>query len=459
MPDGTAANVRVKMGRDATPEDIAAHMPVVTSVRKYVGLSGRVRLLLAKFENFVSDDILVLPGQTGFEARLEVEKLKQAIAWRTEKLRSKDLPVVERTQYIDEIEELSEDIAKYEHAVDDISMGADHIAVRFTERQGKARFSQLESRYSHELNSSELGEEFQNLRDEYMRALKGQAARNRVEGPRKRDIYRSADKIMDDLEELEGKLQAARLKPLENELLELEDQLTELRGKLEATQYRAERRQIEREIRKLESDLAVKRFNLQHLKGEIDPGLVTRVEKIFRIIPSREEFLGAPDSKLGERLWNQEVLAKRVQPARGPDGQFIMKDGEHVYEYFDAPSSTWYRFGEEPHDLGHNVSAAEWWNEFGRYLGRRRPEQGRRFMNDERNYRFEKRHGEKGNRARGSEEPKYEHVDYTGIPLDIRNRIMLYGYPRDLPPGIRDSRPLLNPENQFLIKKVTDRSQ
>lgn len=121
-------------------------------------------------------------------------------------------------------------------------------------------------------------------------------------------------------------------------------------------------------------------------------------------------------------------------------------------------------FSEVDMDLGHIMDAVEWWNKFGKYLGKR-SEQAREFMKDPNNYQPElfSINREMGSRKIDAPEMGASSVggydrpqqDILPEPSHLKELIQKYGYPRSekKPLGEIDETPLTSIDNQNLLRR------
>ena len=128
--DGLVARVQVLVGEQAEAADVAAHADVVTALGRFTGLLGRTRLLLRKL---ASGGRLPRPGQRGFEARLEVEKLRRLARMRADMLCDSTLDPAERAAIGRDVEHLEGQLRSWETELDARDEGTGDVAVRFAD--------------------------------------------------------------------------------------------------------------------------------------------------------------------------------------------------------------------------------------------------------------------------------------------------------------------------------------
>ncbi|MGF1486089.1 MAG: hypothetical protein ACFBSE_03135, partial [Prochloraceae cyanobacterium] len=84
-------DVHIKVGRDATPEDLKIHLSTVRTMRTYEGFIGKVRALLKRVNDWIKRNGEPPVGSRAWEAKLELEKLPQLIELRLDRLATLEL--------------------------------------------------------------------------------------------------------------------------------------------------------------------------------------------------------------------------------------------------------------------------------------------------------------------------------------------------------------------------------
>ena len=104
--DGNIVGVALQVGPNARAIDIQLHVDTVDAMRRYVGLSGRVRMFMNRIGRGLGMDI-VDPSQMGrWEAALEVAKLPRIIGERIARLSEHGLDPRRRALVLEEIANL-----------------------------------------------------------------------------------------------------------------------------------------------------------------------------------------------------------------------------------------------------------------------------------------------------------------------------------------------------------------
>ena len=140
-PGGTITDVRIVAAPGARPIDILMHTPTVQAMRRYSGLSGRVRNLLDRVRAFITRNPHIPPGSTAWEAELELRKLPGIIEERMQTLRRGDLDPAERAALLDEVGHLSRQIDAHQRALDamDLDPGRGYVAAQGSGKSGKSK--------------------------------------------------------------------------------------------------------------------------------------------------------------------------------------------------------------------------------------------------------------------------------------------------------------------------------
>jgi hypothetical protein len=88
---GVITGIEVHVGDGAQARHIAGHVNTITTMQRYQGLSGRVRALLDRFNQWLTGHPSAGPGTLAWETRNEVEKLQGLVDARANELSDPDL--------------------------------------------------------------------------------------------------------------------------------------------------------------------------------------------------------------------------------------------------------------------------------------------------------------------------------------------------------------------------------
>ena len=123
-------DVHIKVGRNATELDIQLHIGTVRTLRRYAGLTGKVRALLERIYNWIARNGEPPVGSRAWEAKLELEKLPNIIAERQARLAAGDLDSGVRADLEAEIADLEEQIDYHARTLDamDVNPGVGYVA-------------------------------------------------------------------------------------------------------------------------------------------------------------------------------------------------------------------------------------------------------------------------------------------------------------------------------------------
>ena len=137
--------VQIRVGRDATALDIELHVPTVRTLRRYQGLTGKVRALIERISNWIERNGEPPVFSRAWEAKLELQKLPAIIEARQAKLASADLDGDTRAQLETEIADLESQITRHARTLDqmDVNPGVGYVAVEGISAQDKADFQQI----------------------------------------------------------------------------------------------------------------------------------------------------------------------------------------------------------------------------------------------------------------------------------------------------------------------------
>ncbi len=126
--DGLVTRIELLVGKHADPADVAEHARTVAALNRYAGMLGRLRLLLRRL---ASKGRLPEPGQRGFEARLELEKLGRLAAMRAELLCDPSLDAAERAALQADLDDLDAQLLRWQDELPARDEGLGEVALRF----------------------------------------------------------------------------------------------------------------------------------------------------------------------------------------------------------------------------------------------------------------------------------------------------------------------------------------
>jgi hypothetical protein len=127
---GLVANLHIKVGREAKADDVRLHVPTVRLMERYSGLLGRVRLLLKRIRNWITQNGEPLVGSKAWEAKLEVEKLERIIQNRLERESQEGISLEKAIKLEEEIKYLSQQLQRHQQTLDQMELdpGVGYIA-------------------------------------------------------------------------------------------------------------------------------------------------------------------------------------------------------------------------------------------------------------------------------------------------------------------------------------------
>lgn len=145
--DGTVGDIRIEAGPDARPIDIELHAETARLMQRYSGLSGRIRILKERIENWIGRNGEPPVGSRAWEAKLEIEKLPRIIDERLERLSSGNLDAEAEADLRADIENLEQQLTQHQQTLDemDTDPGVGYVAAngRSTQREPVAPDSPL----------------------------------------------------------------------------------------------------------------------------------------------------------------------------------------------------------------------------------------------------------------------------------------------------------------------------
>ncbi|MEH1857742.1 MAG: hypothetical protein V7L21_07045 [Nostoc sp.] len=141
--DGQVSEFYIQVAPGVKASDIREHVPSITLMRRYAGLDGRVRVLRSKLAFNKEPRV----GTKAWEAKFEIEKFERMINTRVQKLALDTSHGQARIDGLIEIEDLTEELIKYERILDDVdsfnSPGIGYVASEITPKPS-ATSSKLE---------------------------------------------------------------------------------------------------------------------------------------------------------------------------------------------------------------------------------------------------------------------------------------------------------------------------
>lgn len=153
--DGTVGDIRIEAGPDARRVDIELHAETVRLMQRYSGLSGRIRILKERIENWIGRNGEPPVGSRAWEAKLEIEKLPRIIDERLERLSRGDLDAQAEADLRADIENLEQQLDQHQQTLDEMDTDP---GVGFVAAEGatpsQSRAEQLEQQA--ELEASEM---------------------------------------------------------------------------------------------------------------------------------------------------------------------------------------------------------------------------------------------------------------------------------------------------------------
>lgn len=121
---GGVTSISLRVGAEAAPDMIALHAKVVRQLERYQGLSGRLRSLMERQWKLV-------PGQPGFEARAELEKLAEAWQMTAKRLAATSFDESTFSSLVDDLDALEEHLLRHQERLNAVSPETGSIAADF----------------------------------------------------------------------------------------------------------------------------------------------------------------------------------------------------------------------------------------------------------------------------------------------------------------------------------------
>lgn len=128
---GMVKDVRMRVSKDATAQDVALHAKTAETMLRYSGLSGRIRLLWLDLLRLVGSNEPEV-GTKAWEAKLELEKLPEVIKDRVTRLAKPDLTAAQREELIDDLGALEAQVREHSLTIEEMNRdpGAGHVDAR-----------------------------------------------------------------------------------------------------------------------------------------------------------------------------------------------------------------------------------------------------------------------------------------------------------------------------------------
>ncbi len=126
--DGRVVGVRIEAGPHATPTDVMLHAHVVQGYERYIGLLGRARELIERFNAWFNLQEHAGVGTAAFEARLEILKLPGVIEERMARLSQGGLDPAAQARLLDEVNSLARQIETHRSRLNDFTQGRGYVA-------------------------------------------------------------------------------------------------------------------------------------------------------------------------------------------------------------------------------------------------------------------------------------------------------------------------------------------
>jgi hypothetical protein len=126
--DGRVVGVRVEAGPGATATDVMLHAHVVQGYERYIGLLGRARDLIERFNAWFNLREHAGVGTAAFEARLEIQKLPAVIEERMARLSQGGLDPAAQARLLADINNLTRQIDAHHTRLNDFGEGRGFVA-------------------------------------------------------------------------------------------------------------------------------------------------------------------------------------------------------------------------------------------------------------------------------------------------------------------------------------------
>src|SRR5205814_1681525 len=124
---GLPSDIHIIAGKGATPEMIRLHVEAVKLLQKYSGFCGWVRTLIDRFNALRQSKQFVKPGSRGWNAAVEVNKIRGIIEHYTEEIARGKVSKIDGEAYLDY---LKQQLAKHQQALNEVEEGAGFIAAQ-----------------------------------------------------------------------------------------------------------------------------------------------------------------------------------------------------------------------------------------------------------------------------------------------------------------------------------------
>ena len=130
VKEGLVDNIHIRAGQEANANEIKLHVPTVRLMERYSGLLGRIRLLLKRVRNWITQNGEPPIGSRAWEAKLEIEKLERILKERLEREAKQGIDLVKAISLEEEIKYLSEQLQRHQQTLDKIELnpGVGYVA-------------------------------------------------------------------------------------------------------------------------------------------------------------------------------------------------------------------------------------------------------------------------------------------------------------------------------------------
>jgi|GEM_PF-5338389 len=119
--NGQVTGIEIRVGPNARARHITDHVNTVRAMQRLQGLSGRVRILLARIGAWISGRPDIRPGSLAWETRREIEKLSAIIDARAQALANTSLTDAQRAELEQELDAYADQLAYHQAAITDIT--------------------------------------------------------------------------------------------------------------------------------------------------------------------------------------------------------------------------------------------------------------------------------------------------------------------------------------------------
>lgn len=154
-PNGLVTRIWIEADADARQLHLQEHRSTVRLMQRYQGLSGKIRIALARMRGAISrylgltDTPDLLPGSKAFDARAEIEKLQPIIRARANRLwlERDTLSALERAELMSEIDQLDHQLDQHMATFERLDMEASARYIAASDRQPRSNQAALDAGY------------------------------------------------------------------------------------------------------------------------------------------------------------------------------------------------------------------------------------------------------------------------------------------------------------------------